>query len=98
MKIVHRTSYKVPLFFQILLKLEFSRQNLKKKYSNVKCHESPFIGTRVVPCGRTDITQLILTFRNFANAPENHSDVNWFRASDSNLVPQEYRSVLSPLW
>jgi hypothetical protein len=25
-----------------------------EKYSNVKFHENPFIGSRVVPCGRRD--------------------------------------------
>ena len=32
-------------------------------------------GDRVVPCGRTDMTKLIVAFRNFANAPKN---VSWF--------------------
>jgi len=26
-------------------------------------------GSRVVPCGQSDVTQLIVVFRNFANAP-----------------------------
>jgi hypothetical protein len=33
--------------------LEFSRQ-IFEKYSNIKFHENPFNGSRVVPCGRTD--------------------------------------------
>jgi len=44
------------------------------KYSNVKFNEYPFSGIRFVPCGetdgRTDITELIIAFRNFANAPK----------------------------
>jgi hypothetical protein len=28
-------------------------------------------GSRVVPCGQTDMTKLIVAFRNFANAPKN---------------------------
>jgi hypothetical protein len=38
---------------QILVRPEFSRQ-IFKKYSNIKFHENPFSGSRVVPCGRTD--------------------------------------------
>ena len=38
---------------QILMKLEFSRQ-IFEKYSNIKFHENPYSGNRVVPCGQTD--------------------------------------------
>jgi len=60
------------------MKLEFSRQILEK-YSNVKFHENPSKGSRVVSCGRThtdrrtDMTKLTVGFRNFANAPINGS-------------------------
>jgi len=37
---------------QILMKLEFSRQIFEK--SNIKFHENPSSGSRVVPCGRLD--------------------------------------------
>ena len=33
--------------------------------------ENPSSGSRLVPCGRTDMTKLIVTFRTFANAPKN---------------------------
>jgi len=36
------------------MKLEFSQQLLKKKYSNIKLYENPSRGRRVVPCGQTD--------------------------------------------
>ena len=42
------TRYSCP----ILIKLEFSRQT-SEKYSNIKFHENPSSGNRVVPCGRT---------------------------------------------
>ena len=35
------------------MKLEFSRQ-IFEKYSNIKFHENPSSGSRVVPYGRTD--------------------------------------------
>jgi len=36
------------------MKVQFSR-HFVEKYSNIKFHENPFIGSRVVPCGgRTD--------------------------------------------
>ena len=40
-------------YCQILIKLEFSRQ-IFKQYSNIKFHENPSSGSRVVPCRRTD--------------------------------------------
>jgi len=36
------------------MKLEFSRQ-IFEKYSNIKFHENPSIGSRVVPFGQTDV-------------------------------------------
>jgi hypothetical protein len=67
---------------QILMKLEFSGYSFEN-CSNIKFHENPFSGSRVVPCGRTDgqtdrrnidrptdMTKLIVTFRNFAKAPK----------------------------
>jgi hypothetical protein len=42
-----------------------------EKCSNVKFHGNPSSGRRVVPSGRTDTTELIAVFRNFANAPKN---------------------------
>jgi hypothetical protein len=63
-------------YFQILIKLEFSKQ-IFKKYSNIKFHENPSSGSQVVPCGRTDrqtdMTKPIVTFRNFANEPKTKS-------------------------
>jgi hypothetical protein len=58
---------------EILIKLEFSRQKgIFEKYSNIKFYENPSSGSRVVSCGRmdgqTDMTKLIVTFGNFANA------------------------------
>jgi len=35
------------------MKLEISRQ-IFEKYSNIKFHENPSSGSRVVPCGQTD--------------------------------------------
>ena len=40
------------------------------KYSNIKFHKNPSSGSRVVPCGRTDMTRLIVAIRNFANSPK----------------------------
>jgi len=55
------------------MELEFSQQFFEK-YSNIKFHENPSSGSRVVPCGqrdgrrRTDMTKLIVASCNFANA------------------------------
>ena len=57
----------------MLMKLEFSGQILEE-LSYIKFSENPSIGSRVVPCGRTDghtdMTKLIVAFRNCANAHE----------------------------
>jgi len=63
---------------QILMKLEFSRQ-IVEKYSDFKFHKNPSIGSRVFHAdGRTDMTKLIVTFRNFANAPKKTQIVKIF--------------------
>jgi hypothetical protein len=46
-------------YCQIVMEHKCSRQ-VFEKYSNIKFHESPSIQIRVVPCGRTDMTKLIL--------------------------------------
>jgi hypothetical protein len=44
---------KYPPFLSDFHETEFSRQ-IFEKYPNVKCHENPFSGNQVVPCGQTD--------------------------------------------
>ena len=54
MKILYWYSYKVTFFpYLILMKLEISRQAFEKS-SNIKFHEDPSSGSRVVPCERSD--------------------------------------------
>jgi hypothetical protein len=50
--------------------LNFLRQ-LFGKSLNIKFQENTSSGSRVVPCGRTDMTKLIVAFRNSTNAPKN---------------------------
>jgi hypothetical protein len=61
--------------YPILMKLEFSRQ-IFENYSNIKLNKNPRIWSRVVPPGQTDgaigMTELIVAFCNFANAPKIH--------------------------
>jgi len=58
----------------MLMKLEHFRQ-IFEEYSNIKFHENPSSGSRVVPRrrtnGRTDMAKLVVTFRNFSKAPKN---------------------------
>jgi hypothetical protein len=61
------------LLFLILLEFELSQQ-IFEKYSNIKSHENPSSGSQVT-CGWTDMTKLIFVFRNFANAPENNTEL-----------------------
>ena len=51
------------------MKSEFCCQFFEN-YSNVKFHENPSSGRCIVPCGRTDMSKLIVALRNFWNAPE----------------------------
>jgi hypothetical protein len=55
---------------QMLMKLEHFRQ-IFEEYSNIKFHDNPSSGSRVVPRGRTDMAKLVVTFRNFSKAPKN---------------------------
>jgi hypothetical protein len=62
-------SCKVPIILvYVLIRLEFSR-HIFEKYRNIKLRENLSIGSRIVPCGQTDMMSLIVAFRNFANAP-----------------------------
>ena len=67
-KIVHRSSCKVPVIrVSVLIKLEFSRR-IFEKYSNAKFRENPPSGSHVD--GRTDGVKLTVICRNFANVSE----------------------------
>ena len=47
----------------ILMKLEYSGQIFRKKtYPNIEFHENRSNQSGVVPCGRTDMTELIVAF------------------------------------
>jgi len=56
-----------------LMTLEISRQIFKKSL-NIKLNENPSSGSPFVPCaqmdGQTDMTNLIVSFCNSANAPK----------------------------
>ena len=58
------------------MKFEFS-QHIFEKSSNIKFYENSFSGSRVVPCGRTDMTKLKAVFRNLTKAPKNTFSVNF---------------------
>jgi len=45
---------KYPLFFLDFKETRIFCIDIRKKLSGIKFHENPSIGTRVVPCGRTD--------------------------------------------
>ena len=53
------------LYLSCFNETNFSQQNFWK-YSNIKFHENPLSGSRVVPCewngGRTDMSKLIVAF------------------------------------
>ena len=54
------------------MKFEFS-QHIFEKYSNIKFHENPSSGSRVVHAdGSTGMTKQIVAFRNFPKGPKNN--------------------------
>jgi len=71
---------KYPLSLFRLMNLEFSLQILGES-SDIKFHGNPSIGSRVVPCRRTDIltdmTKLIVAFCNSGNTPKNTGFFNF---------------------
>jgi hypothetical protein len=53
------------------MKLEFFDWFWKKRL-NIKFHQNPFSGSRVVPCGQIDRQdEAVVAFRSFAKAPKN---------------------------
>jgi len=54
MKSVCRSSCKVTVIFFRLMKLEFPWKIFGKKYLNIKFHENPSSGSRVIACGQPD--------------------------------------------
>jgi hypothetical protein len=61
------------------MKLEFSRQ-IYEESSNITCYQNPFTGSRVVPCGQTDMAKLRVAFLNFPDEPTNGRSLEVIRA------------------
>jgi len=54
--------------------LEFSRQSFEQ-YSYIKFHENPSVATEMFQANRrSDMTKLMVAFRNFANSPKNSTN------------------------
>jgi hypothetical protein len=70
-KNVETSSCQVPVIFVcILVKFELYGQ-IFEKVSNIKFYQNPSSGSRVFPCGLTDMTdkaKRIVAFRNFAKS------------------------------
>jgi len=77
----------VQALVKVLIKLEFSPQ-ICDKSSSTEFHENPCSGSRVVPCGGTDMLQLIVSFLNVQNAPKMPTTIHTF-------WPEEILSRLS---
>jgi hypothetical protein len=80
------------------MKLEFSRQTFKKS-SNIKFHENPSSGSRVVPANlQTDMMKLTVAFRNFANAPNTLHHSNIVHLKVHPLLPLTWQNVVNKNW
>ena len=62
------------------MKFEFSNQ-IFEKVSSTKFRQSPSSGSRVVTCGQTDMTKVIVALHYFVNAPKNVYDVTLIECS-----------------
>jgi hypothetical protein len=102
-KNVYLLSCTVPYFYRILIKIKFSGQ-IFDKYCNIKFHENPSGGSRLVPYGQTDgwtdITRLIAAFHNFADAPKNNRVIRKKYTSRKNVCETVYfkRIISYPLF
>jgi len=89
--------YSTHYYCQIVMTLRFSQQ-ISEVYSNIKFHENEFSGSRVVPCrrtdGQTDMRNLTVAFRNFANALKTDCG-KWMIHMDRRLLTE--RSSKQPL-
>ena len=56
------------------MKLEFYRQIFEQS-SNIRFEVNLSVVSRVVPCGQIDMAELIVAFRNFANAAKKPDDI-----------------------
>jgi hypothetical protein len=66
---IQKASCKVQIIFQVLMICGFSGQTFKR-YPKFHFHENLFSWSRVVSCGRKDMTKQIIAFRTFAKAPK----------------------------
>jgi len=69
---------KYPLFFSDFNELELYLR-IFQRYWNTKFYETASSDSRVFPCGRTDMTKLIITFCHFAKAPKSFNYLFFFR-------------------
>jgi hypothetical protein len=80
------------------MKLEFSQQIFDKGL-NIKFHQNPSSGSRVVACERTGM-KLTVGFRNFANAlkkeTQNHQKTETYRNHVKQKVPESIWEVTRP--
>ena len=70
---------KYPLFLSNFIVLDFLERF--SKIVKYQLHEYLYGGSRVVPCGWTEVqtkmTKLIAVFRNFSKAPNNYGDCSF---------------------
>jgi hypothetical protein len=69
-KTVYWFSWKLPII-HIRFESNFNFLNRFLKNTRIKFHYNPSSGSRVVPCGQTDMAKLVVIFHIFVNTPKN---------------------------
>ena len=87
------------------MKLFYSSQQTSEKRSNIKFHENPSSGSRDVPRQQaggqtdrqTDITKLIVVFRNFPDAPKKRGQASTPSSALKVVIPASTQPKTTPL-
>jgi hypothetical protein len=82
-----RRGYEMYPLFLFDFKVSSIFWQIFEKYSNIKFHENPSSGIRVVPSGGRRDMKISVTFRDFVNGPTNYNYLKVILATGLHSVP-----------